>query len=239
MCEKCTKKIDDEDEGTLSIECETCLNWFHLDCTDLIKQDLNTITKKGIHWFCDQCEAVASPNFITRLKAVESRIEKSYDQVMGSFNNRMTAVESQLTSLFENHVSKSEKTFASVVAKLEDSTTTINRQLKTQEVQIKYIKTEISSESRAKNIIVFGIFEKHDTTLDESIGKLSEVLDSCSLSFHASRDNATRLGQKKVDKIRPMRLTLASEVQKWEFLKRIKAQKIEGVFARLDLADRY
>jgi len=32
-----------------------------------------------------------------------------------------------------------------------------------------------------------------------------------------------------------MRLTLASEVQKWEFLKRINAQKIEGVFARLDL----
>jgi len=28
VCEKCTKRIDDEDEGTLSIECETCLIGF-------------------------------------------------------------------------------------------------------------------------------------------------------------------------------------------------------------------
>jgi len=32
--------------------------------------------KNDIHWFFDQCEAAASPNFITKLKTIESHVEK-------------------------------------------------------------------------------------------------------------------------------------------------------------------
>jgi hypothetical protein len=99
---------------------------------------------------------------------------------------------------------------------------------------LKNITAELTSEVRAKNLIIFGLEEK-ETTLDDTADSLGETLKNCGLACDNLGSSISRLGPKKEGKTRPVRLRLSSESQKWEFLRRINGKRLQGVFARLDL----
>lgn len=212
-CEKCNKTLSD-----LTIECESCFNWFHIRCVDLDASDMNTIEKRGIHWFCDKC-----------------------DHVLNSIDSRFKALETKLETFIDTQESKSDETYASVVSKIEKSEGVLSKHLndqekciKDQEKQIKNLRNDLSTENRAKNVIIFGINEGESSPAD-TVELVNSMISECSFMFNATKSNTIRLGAKKVDKPRPVRLSLDSEFDKWELLKRINNLKVPGTFARLDL----
>ena len=48
-CGRCTNIINDEEEN--SIQCASCLVWYHFGCTGLKNRD----PPKKRHWFCRSC----------------------------------------------------------------------------------------------------------------------------------------------------------------------------------------
>ncbi|KAF6038649.1 hypothetical protein EB796_003044 [Bugula neritina] len=88
--EKYNKTLSD-----LTIQCESCFNWFHIRCVDLDASDMSTIEMRGIHWFCDKC-----------------------DHVLNLIDSRFKALETKLETFIDTQESKSDETYASAVSKI-------------------------------------------------------------------------------------------------------------------------
>ena len=55
VCPSCRARVPDYSD---SISCDYCRKWFHLDCTDLTKQQFEILTRvKSFEWFCSKCES--------------------------------------------------------------------------------------------------------------------------------------------------------------------------------------
>lgn len=211
ICSGCTKSA-----GKDSIECEACKCWFHAKCVGLTKSDLSTLSKKGVHWLCELCDTPIIGDTRHNIDA------------------RLLAIEKKLGELTEVQKDSNKRSFAEVVSSLEKTSTKIDKQFKTQGLQIATIRDELSADNRAKNVIIFGI---KGQDAEETFVELKKVCDECSLNIPLSKSNTIRLGkQNESGKPRPIRLTVDSESTKWDTLKRINFQKIPGIFARLDLS---
>ena len=111
--------------------------WFHLKCVDLEVNDLDTIRKKGIHWYCEKC-----------------------DHVFSAFDSRVKAVESKIQDLTEAQQSKAVETYVQVVSKLEQTNSALDKHikdqekhLKDQEKQLKHLRNDLTSDARAKTLL--------------------------------------------------------------------------------------
>lgn len=227
VCGKCRDAIVDSHELS-SIQCESCSKWHHLGCANLEESDMTTLKKCGIHWFCESCDSLFS-GIDNKMRLLEEKIDKvlsherSYAQVVSKIESNATFIKQleSTTTMINDHLGSTKSA--------------MDNHFKNQEKQMHTIRSDLSKETRAKNLILFGVAEQSDTTLEQSMESVSELLRSCSLKHSVSKDNLTRLGQKKEDKPRPIRLSLSSQSEKWEFLKRINAQRVRGIFARCDL----
>ena len=85
--------------------------------------------------------------------------------------------------------------------------------------------------------MIFGIDETEK--FSDTIDVLKDLLENkCHYNpshLDLNSKSAHRVGAKQNGKNRPIRLSLDTEATKWELLKRLNAQKISGVFGRLDL----
>ena len=142
----------------MSIECECCLHWFHLNCSGLEKEKYEAIDKFKLHWFCGNCDQGASSlylhcttlraenktmkNDILQLKTRISKCEQENDKVTEKITVEINQLNSKLNQEIDNKVA-SEMT--SLKAKLEQYDQTYENwkeQLK-QEL-INELKTEVS-----------------------------------------------------------------------------------------------
>lgn len=231
-CGSCNTTIQ---TGRGSVECEVCLRWYHLECVDLSKDDLATIGRaKGIHWYCKNCDAT-SYQHEKRLNSLEASLTKFLDDQTHSLTDRIAAVETQLQEVVESQ-QKATLTYSEVVTKLDASNKTGQAIQEQVSKQFSTLKTEIKTDNRAKNLVVFGMSEAsadgEEDSLSESVGQL---LKQCSIRPDVSSSECFRLGQKKTDKSRPVKVVFKSESDKWEALRRINNMKQKGIFARLDL----
>jgi vacuolar-type H+-ATPase subunit I/STV1 len=206
-CKPCNQPVE---EDQASVECETCLGWFHTDCVDLNKSDLKTIKKPGIHWYCPDCN-------------------NSFSQI----NQRLESIERQVVSLSQTQTSK--QSYSEIVKRLNDSikqneslSEIVSKQGKELQdkvsKQISTIQTEIQAESRAKNVIIFGI--KEEGSIDNTIEQVETIFKDCGLHYPINKSQTHRLGAKAIgeNKSRPIRIALKSETEKWEVLRRVNAQ---------------
>ena len=142
-CKPCGSLVGEEQA---SIECESCLEWFHLDCVGLNKSDMKTIKKPGIHWYCHGC-----------------------DNNRFRINTRLESIEKQVACLSQTQLAK--PAYLEIVQRMNDSIKRNEEQANRQSralqeqvsKQVKSIQTEIQAESRAKNVILFGVEEKEGT----------------------------------------------------------------------------
>ena len=104
--------------------------------------------------------------------------------------------------------------------------------------QLNSLKDDIKTETRSKNLIVFGVKESNEDVSghETSIEQVSNVLKACRFLCDLTKNHVYRLGKKTSNgKPRPIKICLPSEADKWELIKRINREKPDGVFARLDL----
>ena len=205
LCGKCKNKFDEEE--ILCVECERCSTWFHQECTRLTKTDYKSVQKRniGIHWFCEKCDNM--------LVSIDEKLRQIQETVNDLSKQKIPATNySDIVSKIDTSIKQNE-TIQSEMSK-----------------QIKSLQSDLTAENRAKNVVVFGI--KENENLNETVSK---IYDECGLHLSTDKLKALRLGAMKDGKSRPVKISLASESQKWDLLKRINSVKPDGIFARLDL----
>lgn len=152
---------------------------------------------------------------------------------MSKQTDRILALEAPLQEVVQSQ-QKATQSYAEVATKLEVSNKS-NLNIQEQfSKQVKSLKNEIQTDSRAKNIILFGIDEVTSES-DSLADSVNEILRQCNLTGSVDTEHCHRLGQKKPEKSRPVKVALKSESEKWEVLKRINSMKPRNVFGRLDL----
>lgn len=227
-CSSCKKSVLSNQKALM---CDFCDVWCHLDCDDRMPVKMYTEMQRNpsdaLLYICKTCK---QRDFRANLDIKE--LTQFNEDALNHIETKVDKIHELVTNSIEMQLGTLQKSYADAVAKIETSSTKQTSQIR---AEISSIRTEMTSESRSKNLIIFGMSEDKDTTLEESVTKVTELLKSCNLKHETSKANTTRLGQKKEDKYRPIRLALSSEAQKWEFLRRINDQRVGGVFARLDL----
>lgn len=219
-CNHCKKVI--KNSGS-SIECEICLYWSHLSCTDLTENDIQTITKAGVHWYCKTCD--------NRNTGLEAR-------VIG-IENDIASIKELCTNALQKQSNSVTESYASIVHKLKENTDNINGSiLKSCETivqkQQQSDKKKAEDLDRAKNVIIFGTEE---VSFDDTQALLSRLLRDCDIytKIDITCSTCHHIGKPEESKKRPLRLKLSSENEKWEVLKSINKARVPGIFARLDL----
>jgi hypothetical protein len=219
-CGDCRKAIKTTET---SIECETCLSWFHINCTDLVESDVHTIAKAGVHWYCHTCDNTASG-----LEARMISIEKS-----------VASIRELCTDTLQKYSTTVSESYASIVSKLQENSENINGSIMKScetvvQKQRQLDKRKAEELDRAKNIIIFGAKE---CSFDETKSLIDDLLRDCDIYSKIDITSTTlhRIGKPVEEKNRPLRLRLKSEDEKWNVLKSINKARVSGIFARLDL----
>jgi len=240
-CVICHGSFDDNDK--ICIQCDSCQNWYHAFCVNLTDDQAKFIAEldaKGVKWFCKVC-ANANSNFDPFLKSEKrfSNIEKKLEQMSDSLAKFTSKPVPEFPSkeAFSDIVKKNVESYHLSIAetitknsKSIEQTTQSTNQLLEKQAGI------LDSQKRRNFAILHGISEED---LEEGNGwhhqsKLAEILEQ--ISFPGQKImNFYRLGGKVSGKARPIKLKFEDENQKWDFIKRINAEKIKGVFAKLDL----
>ena len=227
-CSSCKNSVLSSQKALM---CDFCEMWSHFDCDDRMSPKLYAEIQRSptdaILYICKPCKAT---NF--KASMASNKQAQINEIALGNIETKIDKIQEIVSNSIQMQFGNLQKSYAEAVAKIETNSTEQASQIR---AEISSIRTEMTNESRSKNLIIFGMTEDQDTTLDESVAKVSTFLKECNLKHETSKTNTTRLGQKKEGKFRPIRLTLSSEPQKWEFLTRINNQKVKGVFARLDL----
>ena len=193
----CNGMIDEDDKAMC---CDSCLQWFHLNCTDLdtaIYDILIDTSVKGIKWFCEKC----NPKFneLSELRATVTRQGKEFEKMSESINDLKNSYTTKLDELEriivkdndeKADLSKNVQTFAEVLTKNTNKTSETNNTISSINKNLNSVKNNIESkieeegEAKAKlrkanNICLFNLPESSlidDEARDkEDVQKLQEV----------------------------------------------------------------
>lgn len=209
-CGSCSQVVK---ESSNSIECGLCQIWYHVVCTNLTKSDLKTLSKPSVYWYCEKC---TNP--------------------LVDINQKIKAIELHLSKLLQNNdenpLIKASTSYAQVAAKLDSNTVFLEKQIKSFKEEV---EMERDKEFRSKNLVLFNVPEKPNETENDLKSTINTILNECSIQPLNCETSIKRLGAKKGEKHRPVKIFLSSETQKWDYIKRINSKKHQDIFARRDL----
>ena len=196
LCQTCSIVLKPTDT---SVECETCLGWFHCGCVGFTGNNVSTLSVDGIHWLCRGCDVnfVQLSSLEKEIKYLRTSIEKSKSEVdsfysLCSFDDRIKSLEAGLKEINETLIETCKRVECSSTgsdsgaetAKLWSAIAAMPKQINSafdkldssvkdhaQEMldrQKQEQKHENERESRAKNVILFGIDEDDDNEIVQS-----------------------------------------------------------------------
>ena len=107
-CKICSVLIE---EGS-SIRCDACLEWVHLDCTDLTTTSFNFLKKRdlpqSIKWHCPSCENKTDKpdtvDQIDRLATLITMVTRQNAEILQSLHSDKTTVESKIKVCVSEHI---------------------------------------------------------------------------------------------------------------------------------------
>lgn len=231
-CANCNKNAD-EQKCHLMIRCDCCEAWYHSQCQDLTKAEANLIScadMKGVRWFCTKC----SPILIIKTSAQASTTEDKLEAI-----NHPVRI---LTKKFENEFTGKSNLSASNTPyrdALKSNTDEIMKTVTENTVNIKRSQEMLQqsldnadTEARKMNAILYGLKENTEKPV---LNQIEEFLNKECFSHLSGPTSAYRLGVKKDDNSRPIKIKFEGETEKWEFLRRVN-HNLKGtpIFCLLD-----
>lgn len=225
ICSLCNEIVNDITDAT--IECDKCKIWSHISCYGITEKDSTTISQlenKGVRWFCKLCVQTDTTN-----------IEKIVLDLQAQVNNITTLLFKQ------NEQIESNKTLYSDIVQANNNL--IKQNITTQDNTKKILEQQshqLEIEKRKVNAVLYNIPEHEDLSIKE---QLISYFDKISYD-HTKILSVQRLGKidtnKRTDnadnvRSRPIKIRFPTEHDKWELIKRVNSQKLESVFATLDL----
>ena len=242
ICNTCNIDID----NGLMIECDRCEKWICKDCTGLNDEVFNFYDKNpGVSiWYCPPCrasamKAVKSDNLIeerckahfeTFKKEVDQMIKEKFDQVQENLQTTETSLKKEDESI-RREINELKELLDNKISKITDEAASQS----VQEVQ--------ERRNREKSAMLFKL--KESTHIDAEERKkedLQHINEICTiLDVKVDVGQATRIGKKEDDKIRPLKITLNTSQQVESLikaarkLKDCKRKEYEGVVVKNDM----
>ena len=214
-----------------SLTCGLCYNPTHTAClsewNDITKvPELKAIINRaGLKWYCEKCESTLS-DYISG-----GEIQTSLD-TMHTRMQALTQLVSENLQVTKTIVSQPPQTIpghdSTVVSEIKAAVDRIDASVKTKQKQEQ-------TEERSCNVILHGLVENNAT-----LKELSEICDAihfnkeCMVKF--SRLGRRNMSLPNTEKIRPVKITFTTEVNKRDFMYRYNSWDYkESTFCTADL----
>ena len=101
-CGTCKKAIDDDSQS--SIECESCIHWYHINCVDVPEEVIDHLKVPGLHWLCPKCESQNQ-----KTSSLERKIEELTELVSRDIEPKFNMLERSYAEAVKQIESNSEK----------------------------------------------------------------------------------------------------------------------------------
>ncbi|KAJ3662393.1 hypothetical protein Zmor_006744 [Zophobas morio] len=194
---------DTKSSNSTSIPCDVCHGMLHLNCVGLSDTDIKfTRTRsKSLKVVCNSCN-----NNMTQFKDVKTLISALQAEFTASINSLKLSFETQLNDLKASFIPKQELAptlFEDLVGEV------------------------IDRQSRKQNLILFGLPEQSSSFSRDQVPELDRVatikiLKAMDSSYDNDHLQVQRLGRPSSEKTRPLKVTLRSEKEVTNFIKRVK-----------------
>ena len=210
-------------DDTQWIQCDQCSCWYHGVCQNFNKTEVNYISKlsiKGVKWECKKC--VKRPG--NELENKVSAIEESVKRMEQLLKEHGVQTETRLQTFEKTYSAVVKENVENMCDKLQTTATSTQAML-TQQLQDK------EQEARKNNAIIYSLTETEDS--EDTQDTVAVFLERECFQDTCHPIESTRLGKKK-EQPRPIKVRFNNEQEKWQFVKRVNAMKIDGVFCKLD-----
>lgn len=257
----CNKSVVSNQKG---LQCDFCEHWCHLECDDRVSpkvySEISRTPSEAILYMCKTCRTgnfkvsldtgkcrqdieMLETNVLTMVsenRDVANKLADTLLKINSAIEQSNSAVESlsirtdkleksytHSTQSLDTYKSESTKTWANVAKKLDENVEKMkqaNRQ-------------QTENELRKRNCILHNITESENESTLALVKGIAR--DKCSID-PTKIVRSFRLGKKRENKPRPIKVVLVSEDEKWELVKRLNGDsdnKTNGVYCNLDLTE--
>lgn len=253
-CKTCSKQKSDKDVG---IECDLCNEWIGLECTNYKPEHYNYMVEQEIefNFLCPECkETIPKLRSLlelndrqqklqedlekhdTRITVCEVKVEEIAEIKQQSFNinTRLADIEAKLVDK-EAVETIAEKCFKHTdfppIREVQRNQENTQKQLeKTIELQKEEKEEAKRREDKNQNLIVYGIPETQEDVGEQMKADFNAIKtiyrNQVELST-ADMLKVARIGNKKPNQIRPVKLTFVSQQKRLEILRKNKNLIIE------------
>ena len=243
-CKLCDISHTDENIKHYIMKCEVCQRWSCLDCAEMSIEmfELAEKTKAKLHFICPHCEdALPQLRELMQIKEKQEELSLQINTNKGNIQNNMEAIADQKTfnGTIETRLDKIEK--ALMINKiLDDDFPTLPHLIKSQQkleatwrtstnkinVAIQKQSDQTQEDQRkaanANNLIVYGAPELDtDDVANEmkaDFALIKHLYDGKATLAESDIANLTRIGNKKANVTRPIRITFKSLEKRKEIL---------------------
>jgi hypothetical protein len=249
-CAVCNKQVKD------GVECEICEHWFHAPCVHMSKSTMNALEEdKSLHWYCEGCRngAVAmwkklkerQDELEDKMKSIVKEMEglkkdtnakqHKMDQELGTMKKEIKGMKEAFEEVKKVNSGNEVKIDDALEAKwvtVKEEVSGLESRLTTKFVEIKKDVETLEIEKKRTNIIFHGVEESDDAAGD--VEKVREILSKgLNLDCERHMGEMYRIGMKKEDKVRPIRLVVKTLEGKIEIIKRAKQLKDVSEFNKI------
>lgn len=178
-CTRCKSDVKNSDKGT---QCETCENWFHIQCEDITLDQYKLMQKeesKILHWFCKDCSTLTldTGKMLNLLKIKQEKLKEKVKQMETFMEDNTHLVLEEIKSVKEAIVDIDKRlTDYKLKTTKEDVISLIEEHIKIHEV--KFVeKTKKELEPTWATVVAKHVDDKM-AKVSGDLGKVQKVIEN-------------------------------------------------------------
>ena len=148
FCPKCKCEVKSEDKATV---CDTCGNWFHIQCIKISVKQYDLMKKeelKFMHWFCSGCEesTINTGKTLYSLTVKQEKLEAEISKFKDEMNKELGDIKQDYTTItkgLSDEISKLRKTVTDMKSVQECQALTLTGVKEVVDSQTKMVDNEI------------------------------------------------------------------------------------------------
>lgn len=238
VCPICVKKVDDDDEG---LQCDNpCDRWFHRQCTGVPKSDYAKISgDNSVKWYCSRADCVPKST-TTDFSSILNKLVNKVEDLALMVGKLKDVPEDTKTIKSEIHDIKQKLNLIEPKLDELDKRLTIleEKDRNTNQSYVDDVLAELHERaSRKKNIIVFNAPEspinQTQAARTYEADLVSAIVNSALPGFDVAGIKFFRLGSRKADKERPIKLVFSNELDMSQIIGNFSAENLSSDFPNL------
>lgn len=228
-CRVCNKK---DLNNQVMISCDSCSLWYHNQCQNLTKPEVNLVSKaedRGVKWFCNTCR----PSLMITTTDQATTTDEKLDKITLSIKvlNEKIDQQSNQVQTYDQSYSDALKVNAENLKKSVDANA---QNIVKSQAMLQQSLDVTDAEARKVNAIIYGLPADNTKSV---MAQLSDFMSKECFTQSVKPVTAFRLGNKEQqgNRSRPIKVKFTDEKSKWDFVKRVNSNmRKENIFCKLD-----